>query len=202
MRGPNGRTTRRMAKLLLAAALLAWGCDEGTEEPASGTATGGDAAQGGDTSETAGTETADTAGGESDGAAEGVVATFTSLYGDYFQECVDCHSPDGVGHTDDTEATLDFTSRETAYATISGTASGLVGNQEGCNGTPFLGATAAESLIYAVLDEDTRAAFDLPDHVDCNVDSISDETVKVGSEPTEEFMAALATWIDAGAADD
>lgn len=129
--------------------------------------------------------------------------TFTSLYNDYFSTCKSCHSPAGPGRTSDTEQTLDFTTRSTAFTTITGgTASGLMGNPAGCNGVPFVGATAATSLILAVLDEPTRAAFDLNGHASCDMDTITDETAKVGSAPSTEFIASLKTWLAGGARND
>ena len=131
-----------------------------------------------------------------------VEATFTSLYGDYFGTCKQCHAPSAPGKTSDTEQTLDFTSRTTALSTLRGMASGLSGNHTSCNGVPFLATTPAKSLLVAVLDQPTRQAIDLsPGHPSCDVDAISDETVKVGSPPSAEFVTALKTWISGGAQD-
>jgi hypothetical protein len=136
-----------------------------------------------------------------DGGGGTVEATFTSLYGDYLGECKQCHSPAGPGRTSDIEKTLDFTSRTTALATLKMTASGLVGNHTGCNGVPFLATMPAASLVVAVLDQPTRQAYDRSQFPDCDVDSISDETVKVGSQPSAAFITALKTWISGGALD-
>lgn len=137
-----------------------------------------------------------------DGGGGMVEATFTSLYGDYLGNCKQCHAPNAPGRTSDTEQTLDFTSRSTALTTLRGMASGLVGNHTDCNGVPFLAATPAKSLLVAVLDQPTRQAIDLsPGHPGCSVDTISDETVKVGSQPSAEFVTALKTWITGGAQD-
>jgi hypothetical protein len=136
------------------------------------------------------------------GADEGGSTTdsFSTLYAGYFSTCKVCHTPNAPGRTSETEQTLDFSSRSQAYNTITqGTASGLTGNQEGCNGAPFIGDTAGESLILAVVDEDTRANFDLPSHPDCNADSISDMTLKVGNAPSSAFVQSLSAWIEAGA---
>ncbi len=137
-----------------------------------------------------------------DGGGGMVQATFTSLYGDYLGNCKQCHAPSAPGRTSDTEQTLDFTSRSTALSTLRGMASGLTGNHTDCNGVPFLAATPARSLLVAVLDQPTRQAIDLsPDHPGCAVDTISDETVKVGSQPSADFVTALKTWITGGAQD-
>jgi len=130
-----------------------------------------------------------------------VQATFTSLYGDYLSNCKECHAPGAPGQTSDIEQTLNFTSRTTALSTLMGMASGLTGNQTACNGVPFLAATPGNSLLVAALDQPTRQAFDLSGHAGCDVDSISDQTVKVGSQPSSAFIAALKTWITNGALD-
>jgi len=83
----------------------------------------------------------DAATGTTDGGGGAVEPTFTSLYGDYLGKCGDCHSPGGPGRTGDIEQTLNFTSRSTAYSSLKGMASGLVGNHAGCNTVPFLAAT-------------------------------------------------------------
>ena len=129
--------------------------------------------------------------------------SFTSLYDGYFQECLRCHTADGENRTSDTEKTLDFASRASAYTSITtGSASGLVGIQEGCNGASFVGSSVTTSLIVAVLDEDVRETFDDPGHADCDQTSISDMTLKVGSPPDAAFLADLKAWIEAGTPDD
>jgi hypothetical protein len=138
-----------------------------------------------------------------DGGGGTVTASFTSLYGDYLGKCKQCHAPGAPGRTSDTEQTLDFTSRSTALNTIkTGMAAGLVGNHTGCNGTPFISSTPAKSLLVAVIDQPTRQVIDLsPGHPNCDVDSITDATVKVGSQPSTDFVTALKDWITAGATD-
>jgi len=141
-----------------------------------------------------------TTGALPDGAT-GVQATFTSLYGDYFATCAECHAPAAPGRTSDIEQTLDFSSRGTAYMTIKmGMASGLMGNFAGCNGVPFIiDADPASSLIVASIDQPTRQAFDVPAYPNCDVDAIADQTLKVGSQPSSAFIAALKSWIQQGA---
>lgn len=137
-----------------------------------------------------------------DGGGGPVQATFTSLYGDYLGKCKSCHAPGAPGRTSDIEQSLDFTSRSTALTTLRGMAAGLMGNHTDCNGVPFLAATAAKSLLVAVIDQPTRQAIDLsPQHATCDVDTISDETVKVGSQPSSDFVTALKTWVGNGAQD-
>jgi hypothetical protein len=132
-----------------------------------------------------------------------VEATFTSLYGDYFGNCKQCHAPGASGRTSDTEQTLNFTSRTTALAALkTGTASGLIGNFVDCNGVNFIDATPGKSLVLAVLDQPTRQVIDLsPAHATCDKDTIPDMTVKVGSAPSAAFLSALKTWITNGAPD-
>jgi hypothetical protein len=130
-----------------------------------------------------------------------VQATFTSLYADYFSNCKGCHTPTAAGRTSDTEQTLNFTTQTSAYMTMkTGVAAGLIGSHTGCNGSPFIGATPAKSLILAVLDQPTRQVIDLsPTYPNCDVDSITDATVKSGKQPSAAFVAALKTWIMNGA---
>src|SRR5262245_66575622 len=140
--------------------------------------------------------------GTPDAGGGGVQATFSSLYGDYFSNCGQCHSPNGPGRTSDIEQSLDFSTKSTAYTTItSGSATGLMGNPMGCNGTPFIvSGQPSQSLIVAVLDDGVRATFDLAGHPDCDMNSITDQTTpKVGSSPSAAFLAALKTWIQNGA---
>jgi mono/diheme cytochrome c family protein len=132
-----------------------------------------------------------------------VEATFTSLYGNYLGNCKQCHAPGAPGRTSDIEQTLDFSTRATALSTLkTGMATGLVGNHTGCNGVPFLAAMPNKSLLVAVLDQPTREVIDLsPQSPNCNVDSITDATVKVGSQPSALFITALKAWITSGAMD-
>lgn len=130
-----------------------------------------------------------------------VEATFTSLYGDYFTNCKNCHAPGAPGRTSDIETTLDFSTKATAYTSIkTGMAAGLTGNKAMCNGVPFLGTTPAKSLLLAVIDQPTRQAIDLsPTFPNCDIDTITDATVKSGKQPSTAFVSALKTWITNGA---
>lgn len=120
-------------------------------------------------------------------------ASFTALYGDYFQQCLACHTPDAPGRTSITETTLDFTSESSAQSTIlGGTAAGLSGNQTDCNGVSFVGDTPESSLILAAIDDTTRANFAVGN---CTADTISDMTAKVGFAPDASFVADLKSWI-------
>jgi hypothetical protein len=130
-----------------------------------------------------------------------VTATFSSLYTNYFMECAECHAPGAPGAgAPGIEMTLNFATMTTAYSTVkNGMATGLTGNQMDCNGVPFVTSTAGTSLILAVLDQPTRQAFDLTTHPNCDVDAITDETVKVGRAPSAQFITALKDWLNAGA---
>lgn len=128
---------------------------------------------------------------------------FTALYHtSSFQTCADCHAPNAPGFTEGTEATQDWSTRDTAYTSLQGEASGLIGNFAGCNGVPFIGATPEDSLLLAVFDDSVRAGFSLPEHPDCNADSISDMTLKIGGPLSATEMQLLRDWIADGAPDD
>jgi hypothetical protein len=132
-----------------------------------------------------------------------VAARFSALYGDYFSSCANCHAPNAPGRTSDIEQTLDFSTRATAFTTLTtGMAAGLQGNAMACNGVPFVTpGQPGRSLVVATLDFTVRQAFDLVSFPDCDMSAISDETVKVGSQPSATFLAALKQWISDGAAD-
>ena len=134
----------------------------------------------------------------------GVQPHFSSLYADYFSNCAQCHAPGALGATSETEKTLDFSTQAKAYASLKSTASGLTGNQAGCNGVAFIQPDKpAMSLVVAALDSSTRKAFDLASNPSCDQNAISDMTIaKVGKAPSAEFLAALKTWIQNGAAND
>jgi hypothetical protein len=50
-----------------------------------------------------------------------------------------------------------------------------------------------------VLDQPTRQVFDLTAWPTCDVSTIADETVRVGSQPSAEFLTALKAWVTQGA---
>lgn len=130
------------------------------------------------------------------------VDQFTQLYESAsFQMCAGCHAPDADGFTDGTEATQDWTTRDTAYQSLQGVASGMMGNFEGCNGVPFIGDTPETSLLLATFDDSIRAEFTLADFADCNVDSISDMTLKIGGPLSMEELDLLTQWLADGAPD-
>jgi len=121
---------------------------------------------------------------------------FAPLYSGYFQGCKRCHTPGAWGQVTGIEQSLDFSTEDTAYDTITkGSATGLQGNQEACNGVRFVSSSYETSLIAAVIDEDVRANFSVGG---CEGDAVSDMTLKVGSAPSAEFLGALKVWIESG----
>lgn len=130
-------------------------------------------------------------------------ASFTNIYSSStFKQCPQCHAPNAPGKTEGTEATQDWSTRDKAYSTLkTGKASGLIGNFSACNGVALIGATAAQSLLVAALDEDVRENFATPSAPDCNGDTISDMTLKIGSAVPASLLADLKSWINAGAPD-
>ncbi len=143
--------------------------------------------------------------GADDGDDGGGAPTFTGLYDDHLNKCGVCHAPGGAGFiAGQTEATLNFADRNSAYTSITtGKASGLVGNFAGCNEVAFIGASAGASLIVAVLDEDVRAAYDNPAASECNGNgSISDMSGRTLPPVPSSITAGLKSWIDAGASND
>jgi hypothetical protein len=125
---------------------------------------------------------------------------FTSLYANYLDDCKECHAPGATGATADTEKTLDFSTKATAYTTIkTGMASGLMGNTADCNGVPFLGTTADNSLLLAVLDETTRMDFVAMGNAQCDSDVVTDETARLATAPSAAYIQAMKDWIAAGA---
>jgi hypothetical protein len=118
-----------------------------------------------------------------------------------FQTCSGCHAPGASGKTAGTEATQDWSTRERAYATLQRNASGLIGNSQGCNGVPFIGATSEQSLLVAAFDFDVRAAFQSAEVPSCNGDAIADQTLKIGGPLPASLLGQLKNWIDAGAPD-
>ena len=127
---------------------------------------------------------------------------FTQIYNSsQFQKCSGCHAPSAPGKVAGTEATMNWSTRDTAYSSLQGNASGLIGNFEGCNGVPFLGSSADDSLLVAVFDEDVRANFMLASTPDCDGDAISDMTKNIGGPLPASLLAELKSWVDAGAPD-
>ncbi|MET0412461.1 MAG: hypothetical protein ABW217_14260 [Polyangiaceae bacterium] len=168
-------TTKRTALLSMLAPLLVLSCGDTLDDPLGGAGSGG-------------------SGSGSGG------PTFTSIYGsDEFQECSGCHAPNAPGITEGIEETQNWSTRATAYNSLQRNASGLIGNNEGCNGVPFLGDSAEESLLVAAFDEDVRVAYDNPSFPDCNADAIADQTLKIGGPLPASLLADLKAWVDAGA---
>ncbi len=129
---------------------------------------------------------------------------FSSLYANYLSGCAQCHAPGAVGATSTTEKSLDFSTQAAAYASLSGKANGLIGNQAGCDGVAFIVKDKpASSLLVATLDASTRNAFDLPGNPNCDNNAISDMTLpKLGKAPSAAFLTALKTWVQNGALND
>lgn len=124
---------------------------------------------------------------------------FTRIYqSPTFQKCSECHAPGAPGRVAGIESTQNWSTRDAAYASLKGMASGLTGNFAGCNGVPLLGSNADTSLLVAALDEDTRDNF-TSDKPDCNSDAISDMTLKLGAPVPAALLAQLKAWINAGA---
>ena len=113
-------------------------------------------------------------GCESELGSLGVEATAESLHANYLNKCSSCHAPGAPGKTSQTEQKLDFTDAATMKTSLALKAAGLVGNQKGCNGVPFIEpGNASGSLLVAVLDEDVRQTFDNPKYPNCDGLSIS-----------------------------
>lgn len=131
-----------------------------------------------------------------------MVDDFTAIYNSAsFQTCANCHAPGAPGFVDGTEATQDWTDRETAYQSLQGMASGLIGNFMDCNGVPFIGETPETSLLLATFDDSIRTEFTLGDFPDCNTDTISDMTLKIGGPLSDEELQTLTRWLANGAPD-
>ena len=146
-----------------------------------------------------GDELDDALGGDDAGGGDGDDA-FTQIYNSsQFQMCKGCHAPNAPGKVEGTEATQNWSTRDTAYSALQGNASGLIGNFEGCNGVPFLGSSAEDSLLVAVFDEDVRMNFMLASAPDCDGDAISDMTKNIKGPLPASLLAELKSWVDAGA---
>jgi hypothetical protein len=130
------------------------------------------------------------------------VVTFQALYDGYFQTCVSCHTPDGPGRVAGTETTLDLSTVQTAFATLTqGMAAGLIGNVESCNGVHLLGSTYETSLVVATIDDAVRTTFLATGQGQCDQAAVTDMTLKVEGQtpPSPAFLRDLKAWIDAGA---
>jgi hypothetical protein len=130
---------------------------------------------------------------------EGGGADFSSIYAELGQPCSECHAPGAPGRTEGIEATQDWSTRDRARTTLRGTASGLIGNFQGCNGVPLLGSSAEQSLLVASLDDDVRRSFELAAYPDCTGDSISDQNMWLSEPVSDSLLQDLKDWIDAGA---
>ena len=123
---------------------------------------------------------------------------FTAIFNsDYFQQCKDCHAPGAIGFVDGTEATQDWSTVNSAFSSLQGNASGLIGNLEDCNGVPLLGDTPESSLLVAIFDEQIRTSFDLPAFPNCDVDTIIDKAATLAPIPPA-LLVDLKAWIDSG----
>jgi hypothetical protein len=139
-------------------------------------------------------DTVDDALGGGDGDA------FTAIYeSDEFQTCSGCHAPGAPGIVDGIETTQNWSTRDTAHSTLQRNAAGMIGNNEGCNGVPFLGDTAEQSLLVAAFDEDVRANFELAAFPDCTSDAIADQTLKIGGALPAALLQDLKDWVNDGA---
>ncbi len=140
--------------------------------------------------------------GDGDGDTDaGASDPFSLIYNSApFTQCRGCHAPGAPGATLGIEETQDWSTRDMAFATLKGNASGLMGNFLGCNGAPLISATAEQSLIVAVFDETVRAGYTNAAAPDCDVDAISDMTLKAGAI-TPAVLTDLKAWIDSGAPD-
>jgi hypothetical protein len=99
--------------------------------------------------------------------------TFTQLYAAIGSQCGSCHAPGAPGNTEGVEQTQDWSSPESARASLQGMASGLIGNFQDCNGVPFIGDSVETSLLVAAFDPDVRADFTVASNPACNADTIS-----------------------------
>lgn len=121
---------------------------------------------------------------------------FTEIYESaYFQECSGCHAPGAPGRREGIEATQDWSTRDTALASLQRNASGLIGNFAGCNGEPLIGPSSDRSLLVAVFDENVRENYESVSVQSCIPDAIKDETLEVGAIPPA-LLQDLKDWID------
>ena len=121
--------------------------------------------------------------------------SFTQLYNAIGSQCAGCHAPGAAGNTPGTEQTQDWSSAASARTSLQGTASGLMGNFEACNGVPFIGDSVETSLLVAAFDEDVRADFTVASNPDCNADTISDMTLKIGGPLSDQELTLLKQFV-------
>lgn len=135
-----------------------------------------------------------------DGGGDGDSPSFADIYAaDDFQKCGECHAPGAEGRVAGIEETQNWSSEATAYASLQGNASGLIGNFAGCNGVPLLADSASDSLLVASLDEDVRSNFEVASAPDCTGDAIADQTLHLGGPLPSSLLSDLKAWVNAGA---
>jgi hypothetical protein len=144
--------------------------------------------------------------------ADGGPRSFSALYSGYLSSCASCHAPGAAGRPANIEQTLDFTTRATAFQTLSGQASGMSGDPGRCNGVSFLTAgDAGTSLAFAVLDPTTRGTPTVPGtfaNGACSNSSsddmslgptVTDEAAKTSMQMPSQFLIDFGAWIVQGA---
>jgi hypothetical protein len=132
------------------------------------------------------------------GVTGGGAGSFDSVYTTVLaKNCKSCHGPSAPGNNPGTtESSLDFTTADTAYATLKGAAAGLTGNFSACNGVPFVvPGNAGASLLMASIDSTTRKAFSSGG---CNKDSVAAMESRSGTL-TAVQIEAVRSWINGGA---
>jgi hypothetical protein len=139
--------------------------------------------------------------------------SFSTLYSGYLSSCASCHSPGATDPPANIEQTLDFSTRNSAFQTLTtGAASGLTGAQAPCNGVSFLDSkNAGKSFAFAVLDSATRGSTTvrgtfadkacsnaLPDGAYLGP-PITDEAAKTSTTMPSTFLVDFGAWIVQGA---
>lgn len=120
-----------------------------------------------------------------------VEPNFPSLYQNVFSDCASCHAP-GKQTYDEDLADLNFASAETAYATMTKTST-----KNGCSSFMYIKANdAANSLVYADLDEAAGNAFKEANGTGCSIRPPGDHGLTALSA---EALSAVKTWINNGA---
>lgn len=125
---------------------------------------------------------------------------FSGIYESYLKNCGECHAPDNIVYTDDV-TNLDLSSEQAAYTS-------LMKEREikriagfGCATVKYV--TPGEpsvSVLYAILDSETRAAFNAGSDDSCapNLHTLADGGQ--ANTPTPEQKQAIKDWIANGAA--